>query len=259
MRKATIIILGLFICTGAMAQGPRRPAKASSHRAPASAANMSVDAVLEKYVKAIGGRAAVAKISSRVTKGSFELTSLAGVKGSVEIYQKAPNKQVAFINIPGIGTDAEGFDGLVAWELEPDSGVVHEKSGLELASARRGAEFYEDIKLKELFPRMKLKGVEKVGPSQAYVIEAFPQEGNAERFYFDTRTGLLVRHDSLEEGEGGKRHVEEYLSDYRVVDGIKLPFTLHQVSPGMDIIMKLTEVKQNVTVDDSKFNKPEDQ
>jgi hypothetical protein len=70
---------------------------------------------------------------------------------------------------------------------------------------------------------------------------------------------LLLRHDSVEEGEGGKRSIEEYYSDYRIVDGIKQPFMIHEVSPGMDLIVRITEVKQNVAIDDSKFNKPEEQ
>ncbi|HKC65336.1 MAG TPA: hypothetical protein VKB86_16965 [Pyrinomonadaceae bacterium] len=258
MRKATIIILGLLVSISAMAQNAQPSTHVSTNAAKASTALPTVDAVLEKYVNAMGGRAAIEKIKSRVSKGTFELASMAGVKGTVEIYEKAPNKQVAFLNIPGIGTDAEGFNGTIAWELEPDSGVVHEKSGLELASARRDAEFYEELKFKELFPQMTLKGVEKVGTSAAYVIEAVPAEGSAEHFYFDTATGLLVRHDSIEEGDGGKKPVEEYYSDYRAVDGIKVPFALRQKSPGMELAIKITEVKQNVAIDDSKFNKPEE-
>jgi hypothetical protein len=259
MRKLSIIVLGLFLSINAQAQAPRRSIKVSSHPTKASAALPTVDAVLEKYVKAIGGREAVQKINSRVSKGTFELASLAGVKGQLEVYEKAPNKQVSFINIPGIGEEAEGFDGAVAWELEPDSGVVHEKTGLELASARREADFYEDLRFKELYTRLTLKGIEKVGAAQAYVLEAVPAEGSAEHFYFDTQTGLLLRRDSVQEGEEGRRATEEYFSDYRVVDGIKLPFTIHEVSPGMDFIIKLSEIKHNVAIDDTKFNKPEGQ
>jgi zinc protease len=259
MRKLSIIILGLFLSVNALAQAPRRSIKVSSHPAKASAALPTVDAVLENYVKAIGGREAALKISSRVSKGTFELASLAGVKGQLEIYEKAPNKQVAILNIPGIGEEAEGFNGAIAWELEPDSGVVHEKTGLELASARREADFYEDLRFKELYTRLTIKGVEKVGTAQAYVLEAVPAEGSAAHFYFDTQTGLLLRHDSIEEGEEGKRSVEEYYSDYRAVDGIKVPFAIHEVSPGMDFTIKLSEVKHNVAIDDAKFNKPEGQ
>lgn len=258
MRKATIIILGLFLSISAMAQNSSPSTHISANTAKASAGALpTVEVVLEKYVNATGGRIAIEKIKSRVSKGTFEITSMAGVKGAVEIYEKAPNKQAAFINIPGIGTDAEGFNGTIAWELEPDSGVVHEKSGLELASARRDAEFYSELKFKEMYPQMTLKGIEKVGASAAYVIEAVPTEGSAEHFYFDTETGLLLRHDYVEEGDGGKKPVEEYYSDYRAVDGIKVPFALHQKSPGMDFTIKINEVKQNVAIEDSKFNKPE--
>ena len=258
MRKATITILGLLVSISAMAQNSQPSTHVSTNAGAASATLPTVDAVLEKYVSATGGRAAIEKIKSRVSKGTFELASFAGVKGTIEIYEKAPNKQVAFLNIPGIGTDAEGFNGTIAWELEPDSGVVHEKSGLELASARRDAEFYSELKFKELYPQMSLKGVEKIGASDAYVIEAVPTEGSAEHFYFDTETGLLLRHDSVEEGDGGKKPVEEYYSDYRAVDGVKVPFALRQKSPGTEFIVKITKVKQNVAIDDSKFNKPEE-
>jgi zinc protease len=259
MRKAAIIALGFLLSFNSMAQGTRRSTKGASLRVKSSATMPTVDAVLEKYVKAIGGKAALLKINSRFSKGSFEISSLAGVKGTVEVYEKAPNLQVAMLTIPGVGTEAEGFDGTLAWALEPDSGVVHDKTGLELAAAKRDAEFYEDIKLKELYPRMTLKGVEKFGAHEAYVIEAAPQVGSPERLYFDMQTGLLIRKDYEEEGEEGKRSVEEYYDDYRVVDGIKLPFTTHQVSPGMNFTIKLSEVKQNVPVDDAKFNKPADQ
>ncbi|MDQ3817885.1 MAG: hypothetical protein M3362_09355 [Acidobacteriota bacterium] len=258
MRKATIIILGLLVSISAAAQQQAgTPTHVSTNAANASVGLPTVDAVLEKYVSAVGGRAAIEKINSRVSKGTFELASMAGVKGTVEIYEKAPDRQAAFFNIPGIGMEAEGFDGTTAWELEPDSGVAHEKSGLELASARRDAEFYSELKFKEMYPRTTLKGVEKVGASDAYVIEAAPTEGSAEHFYFDTATGLLLRHDSVEEGDGGKKSVEEYYSDYRMVDGVKVPFALRQKSPGMELIIKLAEVKQNVAIEDTKFNRPE--
>jgi hypothetical protein len=259
MRKAAIIALGLLLSINSLAQGTRRSTKSAALRVKSSATMPTVDAVLEKYVKALGGKAALLKIKSRFSKGTFEISSLAGVKGTLEVYEKAPNLQIATLTIPGVGTQAEGFNGTLAWALEPDSGVVHDKTGLELASAKRDAEFYEELKLRELYPHMTLKGVEKVGAHEAFVIEAAPQTGSPERLYFDTQTGLLIRKDSEEEGEEGKRSVEEYYDDYRAVDNIQLPFSIRQVSPGMNVTIKLTEVKQNVPVDDAKFNKPEEQ
>lgn len=259
MRQATIIILVVLFSASAMAQSPAGSAKAPAPHADSSVAQPSVDQVLDRYVKALGGRAAIEKINSRVMKGTFEIPSFAGVKGTIEIYEKAPNKEMAIVNIPGLGTQAEGFDGQIAWELQPDSGVVHEKSGLELASAKREAEFYGDLKLKELYSTLTLKGVEKVGEREAYVVEAVPAIGSPDRFYFDTQTSLLLRKDSIAEGAEGKKPVQEFYGDYRIVDGVMLPFSLRQVSPGLEFIVKLAEVKQNVPVDDAKFHKPEEQ
>src|SRR5262245_28054872 len=48
------------------------------------------DEVLAKYVTALGGRAALEKINSRLAKGSFEVMGIA-LSGPVEMYAKAPN------------------------------------------------------------------------------------------------------------------------------------------------------------------------
>jgi len=49
------------------------------------------------------------------------------------------------------------------------------------------------------------------------------------------------------------------LEDYRDVDGVKFPFTIRvsSVDAGNPyIVRKLTEIKLNAPVDDSKFNTP---
>jgi len=53
----------------------------------------TTDQVLEKYVWAIGGREPVQAQNSRVMKGTITAPSVGG-KGTIEIYAKAPNKQL---------------------------------------------------------------------------------------------------------------------------------------------------------------------
>ena len=50
--------------------------------------------------------------------------------------------------------------------------------------------------------------------------------------------------------------VQAYLEDYRVVDGVKIAHTMRQVTPMFTMVMRLTEVKHNVTLDDKMFKKP---
>jgi hypothetical protein len=88
------------------------------------------------------------------------------------------------------------------------------------------------------------------------VIEATPAEGSLEKFYFDANTNLLVRHDSEVESPQGKLLMEAYPENYKAVDGVQIPHTIKQVNPAMTIVIKFTEVKNNVEIDDAKFNKP---
>jgi hypothetical protein len=214
----------------------------------------SADQIIEKYVQALGGKAAFEKITSRLSKGSIEIPD-AGLSGTAEIYEKAPNKTVAFVDIAGFGLVREGFNGTVAWEDNPQTGM-REKSGVELTDAKRDADFYREIKLKTIYTKMTLKGKEKVGDKEAYVIDAVPAEGTPEKWFFDTQSGLRIRSDAERESPQGKVLIESYLGDYREVDGIKIPFSIRQVTPAFSIIIKIMEVKHNVPIEDAKFNKP---
>src|SRR5215475_11818691 len=237
-RSLTIILLSLVTFVPAMAQGARQKAGARSQRVKAPRSMPTVDQILDKYVQAIGGEAAFGKLTTRVAKGTIE-EEVSGVTGSFVVYAQAPNK-LALIGRAqtkeGFGFDiSHGFDGVVGWSV--NKAVMgpgfRELSGKELAAEKRDAEFYSEVRLKELYPRMTLRGKMKVGVREAYVIEAKPAEGNPEKWYFDTQTGLLVRTDSVRErAEGVRIPCATYLKDYREVDGIKLPFTIRQFFPG---------------------------
>ncbi|HXG67075.1 MAG TPA: hypothetical protein VNO70_18370 [Blastocatellia bacterium] len=244
-RILAIAVLTLLASVSALAQ--------SAEKKP-DAAMPTTDQILDKFVQASGGKAAIEKITSRTQKGTFDLPAM-GASGTVEIYEKAPNKTVAIIDITGFGVIREGFNGTVAWAEDPQQGL-REKTGAELAAAKLDSVFHRPLKLKELFPKMTLKGKEKVGEREAYLIEATPAEGSMEKWYFDTQTGLLIRSDSERESPMGKMPVETYLEDYRDVDGVKLPHTIRQSTPAFAVSIKISEVKQNVEIEDAKFNKP---
>jgi len=246
----TIILTCLALAVSAFAQSNQ--AKATDAK-PAGALP-SVDQVLDKFVQAIGGKAAMEKVTSRTSKGTFDMPAM-GVSAPIVMYAKAPNKTFLTIDIPGFGTFQRGYNGTGAWEQNPATGT-RDISGAELAQSKLAAEFYRDIKLKQLYSKMEVKGVEKVGERDAYVIEATSADGGTEKMYFDTQTGLLVRSDIEAVTEQGKFPVTSLLEDYREVDGIKMPFTVRQNSPVNSFTIKIDEVKHNVPIDDAKFNKP---
>jgi outer membrane lipoprotein-sorting protein len=205
----------------------------------------TVEQILDKYVQAIGGKAAVQAQTSRVMKGAL---TAADIDAKIEVYAKAPNKQLTEMASSILGTSRTGFNGAAAWEDE--DGEVKELS----AFPKREADFYFPLKMRELYPRLELKGKEKIGEREAYHLEA-PRNGNPKRWYFDTRTGLLLRTE-VRNPEGKLLSREEY-EDYRAIDGIQIPLTTRRIEDDeTEIIIKFSEVKHNVPIDDAKFEKP---
>lgn len=246
-RFIWMFVLTLLTITTVIAQNGTPPA-------PKPAALPTIDEILDKQVKALGGKEALEKISSRVAKGAMELEGM-GLSGPLELYAKAPNKSAMVIDLQGVGKITNVFDGEKAYALDPTNGL-RELSGAELATAKRNADFYEPLNIKKHFAKLEVKGKEKVGASDAYLVVATPAVGDSEKLYFAADTGLLVRVDTDNETPQGKMSFETYLSDYKEVAGVKVAHSLRQVSSAFTAVLKLTEVKHNVTIEDAKFAKP---
>jgi photosynthetic reaction center cytochrome c subunit len=244
-----------------------QPQPASMPPAPANTASKSefpppetkpadpkanVDAILNQYFQALGGRAALERVTTRVMKGT--LIAQGGMKAPLEVFEKAPNKTLTIFRAPQ-GTNQMGFDGAVGWTKTPEQGL-REEAGQQLDFIRSEAEFYKELKLKDRYSKLTLLGLVQLDNREAYVIEAAPQRGQPERLYFDRQNGLLVRMDlGLNLGQE-KMRMQMYFEDYRAVDGVKLPFAIRRARPGFTYTYQFDEIKLNVPLDDSRFNKP---
>src|SRR5512138_2375677 len=198
-----VAVLTVLAAATVFAQETPAPSTGSSQ-----ATLTTVDQVIEKWVLATGGKEALEKVTTQYAKGTFDLPAM-GANGTWERYAKAPNKQITIVDIPGMGIMKDAFDGSSAWEDNPMAGL-NDKSGDALALARREAEFHRELKFKELYPSITLQGKEKVGSRDAYVLEAKPAQGAAEKYYFDTETGLLVRQDVERPGPQGMALTQMY-------------------------------------------------
>ncbi len=215
----------------------------------------TVDQVLEKHIAAVGGKAAIEKINTRIMKGTFE-TPTFGASGTTELMVKAPNKAVSKTTVEGYGVVGSGSDGETAWAQSPEIGIQDLK-GAALSRAMRTAVFHSELKLKEIYPKMSVSGKEKVGERDAIVIDTVAKDGEAGKLYFDAETWLLVRQDGLTDGQNGAAvPIRMFFSEYKAVDGVQVPHTMRQETPEIVLISKFTDVKQNVPVDDAVFKKP---
>jgi hypothetical protein len=159
------------------------------------------------------------------------------------------------MEIDMVGVMRQGFDGRNGWEQSEQSGL-RASTGVGLASLTRDAEFYHDLKLKELYARIRLVGKVKHGFREVYLVEGTPRVGDPEMLYFDIESGLLVRRDVTRQTSHGLVHAEIYFSDWHTVDGLKIPFKTTQKMSNQTFIFTLQEVTHNVPIDETIFRKP---
>jgi hypothetical protein len=258
MKRIIALVLSIsFAATFSPAQNTR-PKGNAKESAPAgtTAPAATVDQILDKYILALGGKEALEKITSRITKGSFSFEKGLNLTGETESYAKLPNKNLINTTLTGLGLLQEGYDGSIAWTKDPAQGL-RERKGIEFEEAKLDSEFNRELKLRRLYPKMEMKGTRKVAGRDAYLIEATPVGRSPEKFYFDAQTGLLVRIDRQRLSPQGETVAQEiYYEDYREADGIKVPFGERQVLPGLIAIIKYSSIKHNLPIDDAKFAKP---
>jgi hypothetical protein len=259
MKLKSIILFSLIliIAGNIFAQKtdpPKAPVKPAEVKTPPAPELPAVSEILTKYVQALGGREANEKIKTRISKGTIEISPM-GIKGTVEEYRAAPDKNYSGGNLTGVGQLIESYDGKNGWSMNPVQGS-RDKSGQELLQARLASNFYREINLEKLYSKMAVKGIEKVGDKDAYVVIATPDGIPSETFYFDTVSGLLVRSDSTAITPEGNAGIKTFYDDYRSVDGVKIPFKMRAVLPQFELVTTLTEVINNQAISDTKFQKP---
>lgn len=258
MKKSfAMLVIGFVFCViigWAQEAAPPAPEQKQSDALVEKKPELTAEQVLEKYIEATGGRAAYEKLTSSVSKGTMEIIGQ-NIRGTVESYAKAPTKFLLVQVIDGIGQFLQGYDGQVGWGQDPFLGLRN-LEGAELANFKREATFHAELKWRELYDKVELVGIQKVGDRNTYVIRLTPTIGKPVTRYFDTETFLLVRSDVVSETPFGTLNMESYPSEYRVVEGVKIPFQLVMKAPSGEMLMKLTEVRYNVEIDDAKFVKP---
>ena len=217
------------------------------------APNPTADQILDKYYQAIGGAPAIEKLKSRVMKGTLVTNN--GNEIGYELTQSGPDSVVAVLTTPA-GVIERGFDGTVGWEKGPRG--TRELSPEETNYLRRYPALYTDLKLKEQFSRINFGGRLKIDGRDVYALRGTTTSGKRETLFFDIETGLLLRRTSSTTTLVGTIPEQVDFSDYRDVDGMKLPFTIKvsAVDPTYNVVRKITDIKLNVAVDEKRFKKP---
>jgi hypothetical protein len=214
-------------------------------------AGPGADQLLEKYVQAVGGAAAIDKVTNRVMKGTIDF---GGKSLPIDIYSKDPDKRISFTHLPD-GDSVTAFDGHEGWLGTPGR-PLREMHGGDIDGASIDADLHLATHLKSMFSEMRTRGTEKVGDHEAYVVVGRRDGKPPIRLYFDEQTGLLVRLVRFGETALGRLPTQIDYADYRDAGGVKVPYRWTLARPGGRFTIQVSEVKENAPVEDAKFAKP---
>jgi len=89
--------------------------------------------------------------------------------------------------------------------------------------------------------------VQTIDSRDTYLIETKPGDATGERLFVDRQTGLIVR------DEVQQKHETFTFEDFRSVDGVRLPFVVHQTTPRDSYVYRFSEGKHLTRVDESLF------
>ena len=112
---------------------------------------------------------------------------------------------------------------------------------------------------KERGGMVEFRGKEKVNQHDAYVLIYTPKGGTSVRWSVDVESYLPIRSIMKVRVPQLGSDVEQItgVSDYREVDGIKMPFQITTVSV-QSFTITVTRVEHNVPMDETLFSKPAD-
>lgn len=222
---------------------------------PATAGTPPADQILDKYIQALGGADALAKITSYTAKGSSHLFGEVQ-EDPAEISAKAPNLLATVVH-QREGDVARTYDGREAWVMLPLTVVgQYPLNASALEGAKLDAQMAFPAGLKQLFTAWRVTYPSVVNGTPVYVVQGTGANGLVATFYFDKKTGLLARMVRYANSAVGRVPTQWDLSDYRPVNGVMMPFkwTYGWISGREEYT--LTSITPNVPVDVAKFAKP---
>ena len=223
----------------------------------------TVDEVIEKSITAMGGRAAMEKIKTRSMTGTIALTTPAGeIPGTVEIQNAAPNKMRTIIkaDLAQFGAGQllieqrfDGTDGFMINSLQGDQPIT----GGQLENMKANSFPHPFLDYKGKGVTATLSGKEKVGDRDAFVIVFAPSTGSPIRTFIDAESFLPVRSMvKITTPQTGELEQTADSSDFRVVDGVKVPFSVKLTNAMQGVTMTFSKCENNIAIDDKVFVKP---
>jgi len=196
----------------------------------------TAQSLFDKHAAAVGGIAAFRATTARTALGTADIT-FAGVSAGYE-RKTVAGKMLMTIDIAGFGQIVQGFDGTVAWAVDPQQGArkMDASTSADAASSTTPtAGLWEagSYTSAEVLDAAEFQG-KKVWP-----VKIVGKTGRTRTVYYDQVTGFKI--GEVIQQDGAEQKV--VYDDYKPFGALKVPTKVTQGTPNGDIVLNITTVK----------------
>ncbi len=213
-----------------------------------------VQTVIDHFIAATGGKAAWEARHSQVEHATIDF-SKQGLKGTLTIYEAAPDKYLALTELPGIGKISAGSNGEIAWENSVIQGP-RIKQGGERADALREGAFNAPLFWQKLYVKGETTGSDTIDGHDCYKVVLTPKEGKPITEYYDKKSGLMVKTVATVTSQMGDINAEVIYDDYRKDGELLSPHRLVNRAAQQEFVIEIESVEVNPELPKDKFDLP---
>jgi hypothetical protein len=251
-RSFLHLVVALLVSFAAIAQDKKSDAAAA---VPSGEKLPTADEIVKRFVQAIGGTEAYAKVKSHQSKGKIEMPAQQ-MSGDVEILAGHPNKLLVKIKLGAAGEIATGYDGKVAWMTSPFTGPML-LEGKQLSQIATQADFDHLLHNADDYKKIEVLGSAMFEGEDCYKVRFVDKTDIETTEYFSKKTGLQKGFIGTQESPFGPVTATTVIQEYKKFGDLNLPAKVTQKMSGMQNITTITEMTFN-QVPEGTFALPAD-
>ncbi len=214
----------------------------------------TAETIMNHWLEASGGKAAWEARHNTVQHGAIDFTGR-GLKGTITIYQAAPDKNLEVIELPGIGKVESGSDGNVAWENSALQGP-RIKQGVERTNALRDGAFNASLNWQKLYAKAETTGAETVEGHDCFKVVLSPAEGQPVTEFYDKKSGLLIETAATRTTPMGDISGVVVYDDYRKEGDVLAPHKMINRFAQQEFQIEIQSIEFNVDMPAGRFDLP---
>ncbi len=235
---------------GSQAAGDKAPAKDDAE--PETNLPNATE-LLAQSVEAVGGQSTLDTVKSFHLEGTIGAPKQ-NLTGKVETWWKGGDFYMVQ-TIPGLGINRSGKKGDVIWAEEPINGL-RKLEGKEAEQHMWASSLLLTADWDQFFDEARTTAERMIEGKKVYDIELSAKSGATLTVTLDANTHLMVEQSFQVHSPLGSMPVTIRSTDYRDVDGMKIPYKQVTDASLMELTQELTVVELNATVDESTFAMP---